>query len=218
MSKIALTPSATGTGVFTISSPATSTDRTLTLPDEAGTVLTSASSLAAANLTGTVASGRMPAGSVLQVVSVTKVDTFSTSSANIFIDITGLTVSITPRSTSSRMVVITHIGAMGNNAGGARTASFRLMRDSTAIGIGTPEGARVGASFRDFIEADTNHARNGSFTHVDSPSTTSATTYKLQANNQGDTLFINRNGSNANNGLAWGTRCASSITVMEIAG
>jgi stage V sporulation protein SpoVS len=45
MSKIALTPSATGTGVFTISSPATNTDRTLTLPDEAGTVLTSASSI-----------------------------------------------------------------------------------------------------------------------------------------------------------------------------
>ena len=41
MSKIALTPNATGTGVFTISSPATNTDRTLTLPDEAGTVLTS---------------------------------------------------------------------------------------------------------------------------------------------------------------------------------
>lgn len=45
MSKIALTPSATGTGVFTISSPATSTNRTLVLPDEAGTVLTSASSI-----------------------------------------------------------------------------------------------------------------------------------------------------------------------------
>jgi hypothetical protein len=42
MSKIALTPSATGTGVFTISSPATNTNRTLTLPDEAGTVLTTA--------------------------------------------------------------------------------------------------------------------------------------------------------------------------------
>jgi hypothetical protein len=54
MSKIALTPNATGTGVFTISSPATNTNRTLTLPDEAGTVLTSASSLASANLTGTV--------------------------------------------------------------------------------------------------------------------------------------------------------------------
>ena len=45
MSKIALTPNATGTGVFTISSPATNTNRTLTLPDEAGTVLTSASSI-----------------------------------------------------------------------------------------------------------------------------------------------------------------------------
>jgi hypothetical protein len=40
MSKIALTPSATGTGVFSILSPATNTDRSLTLPDEAGTVLT----------------------------------------------------------------------------------------------------------------------------------------------------------------------------------
>jgi hypothetical protein len=43
MSKISITPNASGTGVFTISSPATNTNRTLTLPDEAGTVLTSAS-------------------------------------------------------------------------------------------------------------------------------------------------------------------------------
>ena len=40
MSKIALTPNASGTGVFTIASPATSTNRTLTLPDQSGTVLT----------------------------------------------------------------------------------------------------------------------------------------------------------------------------------
>ena len=39
MSKIALTPNASGTGVFTISSPATNTNRTLTLPDEAGTLV-----------------------------------------------------------------------------------------------------------------------------------------------------------------------------------
>tara|TARA_R110000823_G_scaffold124473_1_gene251060 strand:+ start:244 stop:816 length:573 start_codon:yes stop_codon:yes gene_type:complete len=45
MSKISITPNPSGSGVFTISSPATSTDRTLTLPDEAGTVLTSASSI-----------------------------------------------------------------------------------------------------------------------------------------------------------------------------
>lgn len=42
MSNIAIKGATTGTGTFTIESPATNTDRTLTLPDEAGTVLTSA--------------------------------------------------------------------------------------------------------------------------------------------------------------------------------
>lgn len=45
MSNIAIKGATTGTGTFTIESPATNTDRTLTLPDEAGTVLTSASSV-----------------------------------------------------------------------------------------------------------------------------------------------------------------------------
>jgi len=43
MSKLAIKGADTGTGVFTLESPATNTDRTLVLPDEAGTVLTSAS-------------------------------------------------------------------------------------------------------------------------------------------------------------------------------
>ena len=46
MSKIAIKGATTGTGVFTLESPATNTDRTLVLPDEAGTVLTSASGVA----------------------------------------------------------------------------------------------------------------------------------------------------------------------------
>jgi hypothetical protein len=59
MSKIALTPNASGTGTFTIASPNSNTDRTLTLPDEAGTVLTDVSDLPAANLTGDVAAARI---------------------------------------------------------------------------------------------------------------------------------------------------------------
>jgi hypothetical protein len=61
MSKIALTPNASGTGVFTISSPATNTNRTLTLPDEAGTVLTSASSIPTSALTGNIIQNAGPA-------------------------------------------------------------------------------------------------------------------------------------------------------------
>jgi hypothetical protein len=77
MSKIALTPNATGTGVFTISSPATNTNRTLTLPDEAGTVLTSASSLASANLTGTVT----VSGANVGIGTVTPSDTLHVKNA-----------------------------------------------------------------------------------------------------------------------------------------
>ena len=54
MSKIALQGDASGTGTFTIASPNSNTDRTLTLPDEAGTVLTSASSIPVANLDSAV--------------------------------------------------------------------------------------------------------------------------------------------------------------------
>lgn len=52
MSKIALSPNASGTALFTIASPATNTDRTLTLPDEGGTVLTDTGLPAELNATG----------------------------------------------------------------------------------------------------------------------------------------------------------------------
>jgi len=52
MSNIAIKGADTGTGVFTLESPATNTDRTLVLPDEAGTVLTSVSDISSAQLTG----------------------------------------------------------------------------------------------------------------------------------------------------------------------
>jgi len=52
MSKITLTPNAAGTGTFTLASPNSNTNRTLTLPDSAGELLTSGSTLSSANLTG----------------------------------------------------------------------------------------------------------------------------------------------------------------------
>jgi len=55
MSKIALTPNASGTGTFTLASPNSDTNRTFTLPDANGDLLTSNSSLNAAKLTGTAA-------------------------------------------------------------------------------------------------------------------------------------------------------------------
>ena len=59
MSKVTIQGDASGTGIFTIASPNSNTDRTLVLPDEAGTVLTTAG----------VPASAMPAGSVIQAVS-----------------------------------------------------------------------------------------------------------------------------------------------------
>ena len=62
MSKISLQPNASGTGTFTLAAPNSNTNRTLTLPDEAGKVLTDASDIAANKLTGDIAADRMKDG------------------------------------------------------------------------------------------------------------------------------------------------------------
>ena len=70
MSKVAIAGDPSGTGTFTISAPNGNTDRTLVLPDEAGTVLTSASGIPASQLTGVPAfSAYMSNGNTNQTIS-----------------------------------------------------------------------------------------------------------------------------------------------------
>ena len=169
MSKISITPNPSGSGVFTISSPATNTNRTLTLPDEAGTVLTSVSSLASANLTGAVASGRMPAGSVLQVES-----TFSSTgvinNTTTYTD-TGLTIVITLSSTSNKVLLQATVPWMlGTNAGGAQM-QFRITRDGTEL---------TSNLVYNNVNAIVQLGGTQMISWVDSPATTSAVTYKVQ--------------------------------------
>jgi hypothetical protein len=60
MTKIAITPNPNGSGTFTIAAPNSNTDRTLTLPDAAGEVLTDASDIEAQVKTATNATGTAP--------------------------------------------------------------------------------------------------------------------------------------------------------------
>ena len=73
MSKVKIQGNASGTGVFTIEAPGTNDPRTITLPDSTGTILDENSSLPAANLTGSIANARIPAGAVTQHVDLTPV-------------------------------------------------------------------------------------------------------------------------------------------------
>lgn len=200
MSQVAISGNASGTGTLTISAPNTNSNYTLTLPQNTGTLISTKS-----------------AGTVLQVVSTAKTDTFSLAATTTFTDITGLSVSITPTSTTSKIYVVVSIGGASMSAGGAQ--AYRLVRGSTAIGVGTATGTRQPTSFRDFNgSSDGNVAFGGyTFSFLDSPATDSATTYKLQVIVQTGTGYINQSPSDADTNNVWGTRPASTITVMEIA-
>lgn len=78
---------------------------------------------------GTLSNLTFPAGHVLQVKSTTKADTWSGTPGNgVFLDITGLSVSITPTSSSSKILVTFSTNV---SAGDASTTGVRLVRDST---------------------------------------------------------------------------------------
>ena len=90
MSKIALTPDVDGTGTLSIVSPNTNTNRTLTLPDEDGSVLTSVSTLASANLSGALPaiSGAALTNLPIPASAVTLISTFTISTAVTSVDFT----------------------------------------------------------------------------------------------------------------------------------
>jgi len=165
---------------------------------------------ASAAIAGTKLTG---VGKVLQVVSTSKTDKFSISTTSTFTDITGLSVAITPSSASNKILITGHISG-GVDTGGGRVA-FRLMRNSTAIGVGDSAGSRqqttVGAT-----AVNANDHSNASFNFLDSPSSTSSITYKVQMIAEVNAT-INSSFGDANTNAPPMTRSISTITVMEIA-
>ena len=151
-------------------------------------------------------------GKVNQVLQTVKDDTFSTTSTS-FTDITGLSVAITPSATSSKILVMYNI-FLGNNAD--NRSQVKLLRSSTDIFVGASDSAnRTESSGFGYAASDGSgslHANSGVF--LDSPSTTSETTYKLQAIVNAGTFYLNRTGNDSNN--SYQPRTASSITVMEV--
>jgi len=175
------------------------------LPDgtvDAGTLATD--SVTAAKLKDdAIAVGDLPAGSVLQVVSTTKTTAFSTTSTS-FATVTGLTASITPSSTSSKILVLVTLAYQGGESG-TDTVWWTIKRGTTEIGNGS-----VGQGYPTLANAS--YTVNETANVLDSPSTTSATTYSVNVKTQnGYTTYVNRAKSRADTG-------SSSITVMEIAG
>jgi hypothetical protein len=180
-----------GGGQITIQEPTTASNFTQTLPAVSGTVLTT---------------GNPIIGSVLQVLQAQKFNTFSTTSTS-YTDITGLSVAITPSSTSSKILILVSVSV---GPDGGNFAPMQIVRNSTVIAYPSPTSTYDGSinSFPSNGLCISTYALNW----LDSPSTTSATTYKLQIYTTGNTAYVNTRAALDN------TRTVSSLTVMEIAG
>ena len=160
----------------------------------------------------------MPAGSVLQVVSATKTDTWTYTGSLTFQDVTGLAATITPVSASSKIMVQVNI----NFSCQQRYAALKTFRGSTQVGGGVAVGARPSVNVASDSNQDENSQeyimRNSSYSFLDSPNTTSATTYKVQAGNVSSTsavMYVNR--TPVDSSYDWAHRGSSTITLMEIA-
>ena len=156
---------------------------------------------------------------IIQVKSAlkTSVASFTSSSTNTFVDLSGLSVSITPSSTSSKILVIVNVNVANSTSA---TTHVRAMRGSTPIHIGDTAGNRLRDSAATRTAADPYELsiENLCFQHLDSPNTTSATTYKVQGtlgSTYSGTFYLNRPANNGDNDFS--PRTASSIIVMEIA-
>ena len=152
-------------------------------------------------------------GSVLQVLQAVKTDTFSTTSTS-FTDITGLSVSITPTSTSSKILVKIVLTITGTNTTGS---TYRITRGGSPIGIADAASNRNRGSGAEVFNTRVDTSYNYGAQFLDSPSSISSLTYAVQAivGSGTGTVYINRSSSDTDS--AGFSRGVSSITVMEIA-
>ena len=172
MSKVKIQGNASGTGIFTVSSPNSNTDREITLPDGAGEILLSNGD--GSNLTGISASG-----TILQVLTATDSSDRSTTSQSFVTGSSTLTVNITPASTSSKFYI--QVNTAGYNDTHSLTAHYTIYRDSTNLSTG--EG---------FTANRTQYASRfpTTFSAYDSPNTTSQITYQAYFRTGGGTAHM----------------------------
>lgn len=182
MSKIALSGDASGTGTFTIASPNSNSNYTLTLPAATGTV---------------ALQGGTGVGKVLQVVNATY-STETSTTTNAYVD-TGLSASITPTSSSSKILVLVDVAGVYKTSTDTGV-NIKLLRGSTDLIIFAKAAAYTNSTA-------TNLVGTQGCNYLDSPSTTSSTTYKVQFASTANTSLA-RVQDNAQ---------VSTITLLEIA-
>lgn len=214
-----------GGGSVILDANSTASTYTINVPAQGGAMLTTGSLTginASAISTGTLPTtnlpviprANMPSGSILQVQQAFY-SAATTLASGSFTDYPGLSISITPSSSSSKFFLMYHLQITIYGT----TLMSRFVRNGSAVGVGDAAGSRNQSTTGWlFPSGDTNHQACPMVGfYLDSPATSSAITYKVQAKTQtSGTAYINYNASNADNS-DWAHRSTSSFTVFEVA-
>ena len=180
-------------------------DRTLKLPSDGdGTILTTNSSV----------------GKILQVVQTVKTDTFSQSiNDSTYSNDTGLNVTITPSSNSNKVRLTgSVVVAMDADNDGIGIVLFKG-GSVVSQALGDSSGNRTPCMSMSFVESYGGECRCLPFDFLDSPATTSATTYGIRllffSGSSSTTIYMNRSQSSDNN--IYRPLSISTITATEVA-
>ena len=155
-------------------------------------------------------------GGIIQVVSTTVTAATFTHNSETPILITGMVATITPTRSDSKVLVSINVNTSVTAAN--YTTMFLLYRDGSVI-----SGARGDAAqnqtrcFKSLRHSNSNVTQETSGMYLDSPGTTSATTYQVYvAQEGGSTMYLNKFGSDGS--YAYHPRATSGITLMEVSG
>ena len=154
-------------------------------------------------------------GAVLQVVQGVKTDVSTGLSSTSFVDIPGLSATITPSATNSKVLIVSSVwGSCRSNA------SLRILRDSTPVGVNTtsPMGNRRNGVGADFFVGGSDTGTVQTNLYLDSPSMNTAITYKIQYACNGVSFPFCVNSAYADADLTYVSRGISTVTLVEIAG
>jgi hypothetical protein len=160
-----------------------------------------------------VAAPAPPAGIGSNVVQTVKTDTFTTSSTS-FTPITGLSVTITPTTNTSKVLILAQISFSLNIT--TTFGFFKITGGNTAGFVGDANGSRVQALFGGTVDNDQRQAvLLATAVFLDAPASDSPVTYQVEGQVPSSSLFVNRSNNDPN--TVGAARTASSITAIEVA-
>ena len=150
-------------------------------------------------------------GGIIQVKqSVLTSAAYQNINAGANYDWSNLTCTITPTRSDSKILVQVNIGCHGSTGNAASV--FRIYRGSTNITVSAADTDNRHGATTFYNNNQTGIGVPASFSVLDSPATTSATTYKVTGFTNAGTLYVNRLPGDPN----WNT--ISTITAMEVSG